>query len=221
MQSVVNDMPTVENAPRTPTTVLGHDLGQCYDQQLNEFFERNSWSWHVLTLSLHLSCLCETGLKLESHWDDKVLGPARTCHDMGFRSNHSFNSTSWQCPRWCPSNVGVVLAGSPLEATSWQILVHVQVFATTWQLSHDKKDIGDVSATCPSRDWNVLAVSGGWSLRFWGFRRPRHAKIYSGQTQDAARTRFLSWPYHVTGGFPERKRGHIHQDEQTEDAGDN
>ena len=59
-----------------------------------------------------------------------------------------------------------------------------------------------MSATCPSRDWNVLAVSGGWSLRFCGFRRPRHAKIYSGQCQDAARTRFLPWPYHVNWGFP-------------------
>ena len=37
MQSVGNDMPTVGDAPRTPTTLLGHDLGHCYDQELNEF----------------------------------------------------------------------------------------------------------------------------------------------------------------------------------------
>ena len=65
-----------------------------------------------------------------------------------------------------------------------------------------RRHVPDVSATCPSRDWNVLAVSGGWSLRFCGFRRPRHANIYSGQCEDAARTRFLPWPYHVNWGFP-------------------
>ena len=39
-----HNMPSVGDAPRTPTTLLRHDLGHCYDQELNEFFERNSWS---------------------------------------------------------------------------------------------------------------------------------------------------------------------------------
>ena len=38
----MNDMLSVGDAPRTPRTVLGHDLGHCYDQELNKFFERNS-----------------------------------------------------------------------------------------------------------------------------------------------------------------------------------
>ena len=76
---------------------------------------------------------------------------------MEFRSNISFNSTSWQCPRWCPSKIGLVLAGSPPEPTSWQILRHVEEFATMWQLSHDKNKIGDMSPTCRR---HVLAETG-------------------------------------------------------------
>ena len=81
----------------------------------------------------------------------------------------------------------------------------------------NRRHVADVTPTCPSRDWNVLGVSGG-------FGRPRRARIYSGQTQDAARTRFLPWPHHVTGGFPEPKRGHFHhgahEDQEAEDSSD-
>ena len=49
-------------------------------------------------------------VKLESHSHDMVLGPARTCHDMEFRSNHSFNSSPHR-----GSVLGDVLATSALS----------------------------------------------------------------------------------------------------------
>ena len=50
--------------------------------------------------------------------------------------------------------------------------------------------------------WLCLEVG---VLRFWGFRRPRHAKIYSGQTQDAARTRFFVVALSRDRGIPRTK----------------
>ena len=143
---------------------------------------------------------------------------------MEFRSNISFNSTLWQCPssvlttsyqhRACPSCIG---AGADVVAKSFTCRRFCHDVGSDPGQNLNRRHVADVSPTCPSRDWNVLAVSGG-------FRRPRRARIYSGQTQDAARTRFLPWPDHVTGGFPQPKRGHFHhgahEDQQAEDSSD-
>ena len=119
-----------------------------------------------------------------------LLGAATTGN---FVETFSFNSTSWQCPRWCPSNIGLVLAGS---APGADVVAKSSTCHDRRLSARTKIKIGDMSPTCPSRYWNVLAVSGGFSPT------PTRQDLLRTGHRTLLGHAFLPWPHHVNWGFP-------------------